>query len=214
MEKEKKVLKCIDNKGLENRLTIGRYYPADYTYSYGDGGPITYYILDDLGAYSYYSSTHFVEGEPRSISTTDPIVEQVKDFFDKRSQVGIKKYGTTLYENNKDNFLDHLREELHDAILYLTKLKNDEEEKEETFVETLGHMMKSSFSSDKYNPAVDYLIDEYENQDLSNDFDRYLTKEKAIRLFKEQIVFAFVTGKYSGEEYKDGKDFYNKNFKQ
>jgi len=83
---EKKVLKCIDNKGLENRLTIGRYYPAEYTYSYGNGGPITYYILDDLGAYSYYSSMYFVEGEPRSISTTDPIVEQVKELFDERSQ--------------------------------------------------------------------------------------------------------------------------------
>lgn len=214
MEKEKRVLKCVNNEGLETRLTIGRYYSVEFTYLDAQGDIVTYYILDDLGAFSYYSPYYFVASTPRSISTTDPIVEQVKDFFDKRSQVGIKKYGTTLYENNKDNFLDHLREELHDAILYLTKLKNDEEEKEETFVETLGHMMKSSFSSDKYNPAVDYLIDEYENQDLSNDFDRYLTKEKAIRLFKEQIVFAFVTGKYSGEEYKDGKDFYNKNFKQ
>jgi hypothetical protein len=218
MEKEKKVLKCVNNNLIEKWLTVGRYYSVEYTYLDTNGNISSYQILDDTGAYSFYSPIYFVEGTPRSLSTTDritdPIVEQVKDFFDKRSEVGIKKYGTTLYENNKDNFLDHLREELHDAILYLTKLKNDEEEKEETFVETLGHMMKSSFSSDKYNPAVDYLIDEYENQDLSNDFDRYLTKEKAIRLFKEQIVFAFVTGKYSGEEYKDGKDFYNKNFKQ
>jgi hypothetical protein len=122
--KKKKVLKCIDNKGLETRLTIGRYYPADYTYSYGNGGSVTYYILDDLGAYSYYSSTYFVEGEPRSLSTTDPIVEQVKELFDQRSQVGIKKYGTTLHDNNTDDFLVHLQEELLDAILYLQKIKN------------------------------------------------------------------------------------------
>jgi len=123
---EKKVLKCIKNKGLETRLTLGRYYPADYTYSYGDGGPITYYILDDLGAYSYYSSMYFVEGEPRSLSTKDPIVEQVKEMFDKRSEVGIKKYGTTLFENNADDFFNHLQEELMDAILYIQKLKEIE----------------------------------------------------------------------------------------
>lgn len=217
MEKEKRVLKCVSNDSVENRLTIGRYYPIEYNYVDHLGNTIYYYMLDDCGTYSTYHPKYFVEGAPRSISTTDPIVEQVKDFFDKRSQVGIKKYGTTLYENNKDNFLDHLREELHDAILYLTKLKNDEEEKEEekeeTFVETIAHMMKSGFSSEKYNPAVNYLIYQYENEDLSNDFDRYLAKEKAIRLFKEQILYAFTCGKYSSKEYKDGKDFYNKNFK-
>lgn len=55
----------------------------------------------------------------------DPIVKQVTDKFLQRSEVGIKKYGTTLYENNTDDFFNHLQEELMDAILYLQKLKNE-----------------------------------------------------------------------------------------
>jgi len=55
---------------------------------------------------------------------TDKIVQQIIAKFEQRSEVGIKKYGTTLYENNTDDFLNHLQEELMDAILYLEKLKS------------------------------------------------------------------------------------------
>lgn len=52
----------------------------------------------------------------------DEIVEQVVDKYYDRSQVGITKYGTTLENNNKDNYLNHLQEELMDATLYVQKL--------------------------------------------------------------------------------------------
>ena len=52
----------------------------------------------------------------------DKIVENVIAQFSKRSEVGIKKYGTTLEENNNDDFLQHLKEELMDAVLYIEKL--------------------------------------------------------------------------------------------
>jgi hypothetical protein len=58
------------------------------------------------------------------MSKTDPIVESVVKQFKERSEVGIKKYGTTLAENNTDDFLQHLKEELMDAILYLQKLQD------------------------------------------------------------------------------------------
>ena len=61
---------------------------------------------------------------------TDPIVKQVTNKFLQRSEVGIKKYGTTLHENNTDDFFNHLQEELMDAILYLQKLKNENENAE------------------------------------------------------------------------------------
>ena len=54
----------------------------------------------------------------------DPIVESVINKFNSRSHIGIQKYGTTLEENNTDDFLNHLQEELMDAILYIEKLKN------------------------------------------------------------------------------------------
>ena len=53
----------------------------------------------------------------------DPIVERVKKQFDERSKLGQQKYGTTLENNNKDDYLKHLKEELMDAILYITKLQ-------------------------------------------------------------------------------------------
>ena len=54
----------------------------------------------------------------------DPIVESIINQFSKRSEVGIEKYGTTLEENNNDDFLQHLKEELMDAILYIEKLQS------------------------------------------------------------------------------------------
>jgi len=53
---------------------------------------------------------------------SDPIVEQVIEKFQKRSTIGARKYGTTLYQNNHDNYLLHLQEELQDATLYIEKL--------------------------------------------------------------------------------------------
>lgn len=55
----------------------------------------------------------------------DSIVEEVKDIMDKRSQKGIKEYGTTLADN-PDGFwrwVNELQEELIDAVLYLQKMK-------------------------------------------------------------------------------------------
>lgn len=58
----------------------------------------------------------------------DKIVDNVIDKFYERSQVGITKYGTTLYNNNKDNYLKHLQEELMDGTLYLQKIMDLNEE--------------------------------------------------------------------------------------
>lgn len=52
----------------------------------------------------------------------DEIVQQVVDKYQQRSEVGIKKYGTTLADNNTDNFFNHLLEELMDATLYVQKI--------------------------------------------------------------------------------------------
>ena len=56
----------------------------------------------------------------------DPIVKSVIDKFMERSEVGQKKYGTTLERNNLPflSWVTHMQEELMDAILYLEKLKS------------------------------------------------------------------------------------------
>jgi len=56
----------------------------------------------------------------------DLIVQKVIRKFAERSEVGIKKYNTTLQENNDGllKFLTHLQEELMDATLYVEKIKS------------------------------------------------------------------------------------------
>ncbi len=53
---------------------------------------------------------------------SDQIVLEVIEKYAQRSERGINKYGTTLEQNNHDNYLKHLQEELMDATLYLQKL--------------------------------------------------------------------------------------------
>ena len=61
MEKEKKVLECIENEGLERRLTLGKHYSVEHTYFDKHNNIIGYHILDDLGVLSHYFPYHFVE---------------------------------------------------------------------------------------------------------------------------------------------------------
>jgi|TARA_B100001093_G_scaffold502842_1_gene556354 hypothetical protein len=61
----------------------------------------------------------------KEIQFRDPVVERVVNKFVTRSDVGYAKYGITL-EDDKSNifqWLNHLQEELMDAVLYLQKLK-------------------------------------------------------------------------------------------
>jgi hypothetical protein len=59
----------------------------------------------------------------------DSIVQSVIEKFKQRSEFGQKKYGTNL-DRSDLKFLDwvqHMQEELMDAILYLEKLKKVQE---------------------------------------------------------------------------------------
>lgn len=55
----------------------------------------------------------------------DSVVQSVINKFKQRSEVGIKKYGTTMDRNDltRDEWITHISEELMDALLYLEKLK-------------------------------------------------------------------------------------------
>ena len=64
----------------------------------------------------------------------DKIVTKIVDKFKQRSEIGIKKYNTTLAENNTDDFFEHLSEELMDSLLYLQKIK----EQKDTYFKLLG----------------------------------------------------------------------------
>ena len=68
----------------------------------------------------------------KQIEFRDPVVERVVDKFVSRSDVGFAKYGVTLRDDPSNMFawLNHLQEELMDAVLYLQKAK-------ETYTEDL-----------------------------------------------------------------------------
>jgi hypothetical protein len=84
-----------------------------------------------IGDVNYWStSTLNIITDEHKVKT-DPIVNQVVESFQNRSRIGIKKYGTTLAENNTDDFYQHLSEELMDSLLYLQKLKSQSKEMSE-----------------------------------------------------------------------------------
>jgi hypothetical protein len=87
----------------------------------------TFAIVDIYGNKLWFNK----DNEHFEIEKKDAIVESVVAKYLQRSKLGIGKYGTTLEENNTDNFLLHLQEELMDASLYieklLSKIRNNEE---------------------------------------------------------------------------------------
>ena len=57
----------------------------------------------------------------------DKHVDEVVDMYHERSAAGFKKYGTTLERNDLtiDQWLNHLMEELMDATLYISKIREE-----------------------------------------------------------------------------------------
>ena len=61
----------------------------------------------------------------QEIEFRDPVVKRVVNKFVSRSDIGYAKYGVTLDKDPSEMFewLNHLQEELMDAVLYLQKAK-------------------------------------------------------------------------------------------
>ena len=55
----------------------------------------------------------------------DKVIKDVIEKFKERSDVGYKKYGVTLHDDepNLHKWLNHLQEELMDAVNYIQKLR-------------------------------------------------------------------------------------------
>ena len=79
----------------------------------------------------------------------DPVVERVVDKFVERSDVGFKKYGTTLEDERRikmkdlHKYLNDIQEELMDAILYIQSARDELQDlNEESLID--------KFKDDKY----------------------------------------------------------------
>ena len=70
----------------------------------------------------------------KEIKFRDPVVERVVDKFVSRSDVGYKKYGTTLHEERTTKvkgllkYLQDIQEELMDAVLYIQTAREEIED--------------------------------------------------------------------------------------
>jgi hypothetical protein len=58
---------------------------------------------------------------------SDKIVESVIDQFRTRAEAGKRKYGTTMERDDLTfiEWIQHLQEELMDAVVYIEKIKNE-----------------------------------------------------------------------------------------
>ena len=82
--------------------------------------PIGYYgVSFDVNQYNLIEETN-------ETYIKDSIVESVINQFKQRSEIGIKKYNTTLDRNDLSTleWIEHAKQEAMDFILYLEKLKS------------------------------------------------------------------------------------------
>ena len=77
---------------------------------------------------------HLKRMTKKEIKFRDPVVERVVDKFVSRSDVGYKKYGTTLHEERTQKikglikYLNDIQEELMDAVLYIQTAREEIED--------------------------------------------------------------------------------------
>ena len=85
------------------------------------------YLVNDNGTVECKQTASAHENELVDVTGLDPIVLSNVLELIKRSRVGFAKYGTTVYQNNKDDFLQHAKEEALDLANYLTKLQHQKQ---------------------------------------------------------------------------------------
>ena len=119
--KENDVLVCKHDFIDDYRLMFekGKEYMVNATENY-------FFLTSDF--YKGYELNETLQKYFKLKEKTDSIVEDVIKQFRKRSQVGIEKYGTTLAENNQDDFFEHTKQELMDAVNYIQKLQTQRKE--------------------------------------------------------------------------------------
>jgi hypothetical protein len=104
----------------------------------------------------------------KEISFRDPVVESVVDKFVRRSDVGFAKYGKTLRDDNSDLFVwvNHLQEELMDAILYMQRLKEElRNMKEEKLLKDIEDI--DIYGMEIVEPAKGFLVSNTTNTHLN-----------------------------------------------
>ncbi|MAI84361.1 MAG: hypothetical protein CMM91_05440 [Rickettsiales bacterium] len=89
----------------------------------------------------------------------DKIIQQVVNKIQSRSDVGFKKYGVTLYDDDQplDAWLNHIQEELMDAVNYIEKARMSlREEIEECYLQDVKNIEVTDPETISAYPEPDY----------------------------------------------------------
>mgnify|MGYP003142327310 FL=1 len=89
----------------------------------------------------------------------DKIIQQVVNKIQSRSDVGFKKYGVTLYDDDQplDTWLNHIQEELMDAVNYIEKARMSlREEIEECYLQDVKNIEVTDPETVSAYPEPDY----------------------------------------------------------
>jgi hypothetical protein len=97
----------------------------------------------------------------------DSIVESVRQDLLDRSEIGIKKYNTTLDREDLDlvDWMEHTRQELLDGALYLTRAKKDVEEMNDSWDELVREYFKLKQEFELKNKIIDNLVKVIKSQE-------------------------------------------------
>lgn len=93
----------------------------------------------------------------------DKVVEKIVEKLVNRSNVGIEKYGKTLYANNTDDFLLHLQEELLDGANYAQKLIMHRDKRDRRVISLLEKASKEYGDHENYIHDAIILLEGGEN---------------------------------------------------
>jgi hypothetical protein len=76
------------------------------------------YERDNLSLLEEFENKYFVGIDPFKDKCEDLIVESVRQKLLDRSNVGVKKYNSTIFDNIDENYIKHLQDELLDGANY------------------------------------------------------------------------------------------------
>ena len=81
------------------------------------------------------------------IKVKDPIIKRVIKKFVGRSNVGYEKYGVTLMDDssNLDEWLNHLQEELMDAVNYIERAREQIDRQKKVWEEAMEFLKTPDF---------------------------------------------------------------------
>lgn len=157
--------------------------------------------IKEISYYEYMSNllkndNMMIDIKEEDFDMKDSIVEAVRQELLERSEVGIKKYNTTLDREDLElsDWLVHAYQELLDGALYLKRAKKDVEELNEQFDE----IVRDFYELKKKYECLSEINDEFSQEVFLK--DRIITNLNKVILSQEQEILELKKEKHLQEK--------------